>query len=293
MARFADLSNELIIAIGSHICKPAHSLDLVVLNRQTHSLIIPLLYEHIVLHPIDYAGQEICGEDWKSERGIVTRLANKLRTNPDFRSAIRTFELGLTAAFRPSSELYRLFFLMTSLKQFRLVGGTFLGPTGVVLPPLAYRSATLESLDLSSVHRGHGYPGYGIDYGLDDFIALKHLCIQNRCCKGTMRGLLPKCLQQLEVHCHRYPRSQPLIEQGDRATHVLVDLMEEGLTTPRSLRRVKLCLFWKGRAEPSAEAIQQMVAEFDSSTAKFHQKGIEMDAKVRLVRLDLQALLSR
>ena len=58
MAKFTDLSNEIVIAIASFIRKPADILHLCIAERRSHEIIIPLLYENIVLHDLDYPTHE-------------------------------------------------------------------------------------------------------------------------------------------------------------------------------------------------------------------------------------------
>lgn len=54
MANFADLPNELIIKIISHLRSSLWRLNLVKVNHRIHNLIIPILYEDILLDYRDY-----------------------------------------------------------------------------------------------------------------------------------------------------------------------------------------------------------------------------------------------
>lgn len=49
MAKFEDLSNEIVIALGSHLDKPSNSRSLANVNQRMKGLMIPLLFENIVL----------------------------------------------------------------------------------------------------------------------------------------------------------------------------------------------------------------------------------------------------
>lgn len=88
---------------------------------------------------------------------------------------------------------------------------------------------------------------------------------------------------------HRH--NDPFIDSGEALVKAVVDLMEEGLRTPRPLRSVTLCLFSKGGGKSGAkERVQKMIDQLDLATAKLNQQGIRMDAKVRLVGENMQAL---
>ena len=54
MAKFTDLSNELVIAIASFIGKSADILQLCIAERRSYELIQPLLYENVVFNDIHY-----------------------------------------------------------------------------------------------------------------------------------------------------------------------------------------------------------------------------------------------
>ena len=299
MARFTNLSNELIIAIGSHIRKPAHSLNLVLVNRRTHGLILPLLYEHIVLHPNDYPDRT----DSKYQRLNPCWMV-QFCDNPAVEIGLRsvhTLEIGQDSLCKDfhSHHLKYILSRTTSLKRFCLLAGSFTYPTlPMVVFALDRVSTTLESLDLSSIY--YNTPSEASGWydvpGLGHFTALKHLCIQS-CCHyhdfwtgieaPSLRTLLPVCLQQLEMH-----RQDDLcVACSEYLVRKVVDLMEEGLRTPRPLRSVTLCLFSEGGMEPGAtELVQEMSDRLDLATAKLNQQGISMDAKVRLVGCARQAL---
>lgn len=96
----------------------------------------------------------------------------------------------------------------------------------------------------------------------------------------SLRTLLPVCLQQLEMHRH----DDPFVVYSENLFREVVDLMEEGLRTPRPLRSVTLCLFSEGEVKPVAkERVQKVSDRLDLATAKLNQQGIDMNAKVRLV----------
>ena len=268
--------------------KPAHKLSLALLNRQTHSLIIPRLYEHIVLHPDDYPDQQSSKDEYGVERGTLARLAATLAQNSNLHSVIRTLELGLQ--FIRTSErqgLNNILSSTNSLKRFRLLEGSYLGRTWIVLLALENSMATLESLDLSN--SDFCYSALGDNPSLRHFIALKHLSIQSRFRTGILREFLPDCLQQLDVHCHYGSQSGwALIEEANRVVHLLVDLMEEGPRTPRSLKSVVMWLPWKGKYETSArDRVQKMVDQFNFCAADLSKQGVEIEAKVQFIRLDL------
>ncbi len=54
MAKLMDLSNELILKIGTHIGKTPDKVHLIKVNRRTKCLLIPILYEHLILKHTDY-----------------------------------------------------------------------------------------------------------------------------------------------------------------------------------------------------------------------------------------------
>lgn len=60
------------------------------------------------------------------------------------------------------------------------------------------------------------------------------------------------------------------------------------MRTPRSLKKVVMWLSWKGEYETSArDRVQKMVDQVDFCGADLSKQGVEMEAKVRFVRLDL------
>ncbi|CAD6591334.1 MAG: hypothetical protein ASARMPREDX12_005082 [Alectoria sarmentosa] len=58
MAKFTNLSNEVVITIAPHIQKPADILHLCIAKRRNYAINPPLLYENISLHHLDYPTHE-------------------------------------------------------------------------------------------------------------------------------------------------------------------------------------------------------------------------------------------
>ena len=296
MAKFTHLPNELIITIASHIRKPAHILHLVLLNHRTHDLIIPLLYQHIILHSKDYpcprpisvlTGHRL-GPIWN-----IRRLCARFTASPALRSEVHTFEIGLDAIDRHDFSF--LLTQMNSLKRLRILRDPYFSemPT---LPEMTFDfvSKTVESLDLGKCD--FLFCAHGNRTSFSHFTALKHLSIQSangfrdyrtRRNLATLRGYLPVCLQELELYCQGALSSSEFIGQCEWIAHLLVDLMKEGLTTPRPLQTVTLYLkSWRCLEIFAKEPVQKMSEQFDLCTAQLNQQGIKMDAKVRFVMLE-------
>ena len=54
MAKFSDISKEVVVAIACYLQSSFHILQLVLVNQRIHSSIVPLLYEHIAFDCISY-----------------------------------------------------------------------------------------------------------------------------------------------------------------------------------------------------------------------------------------------
>lgn len=213
MAKLSNIPNELLVAISTHLRKPSDVLHLVLANRHTHGLIVPLLYENIT---IDH---EVVDVTQFSALGFA-RLATSLRNN-HVGQFTRTVEIDLTFA-SPSGifQLSNLLQHLTALKRFKFnssrrnCGSTpiLLSPFGLVAS-LNLMSKTLTSLSICAnwVHIVKE-PLIG---SLRHFTALRHLCINSLLIfeEGTLARartpyfdkILAPSLEDLELHCHSTP----------------------------------------------------------------------------------------
>ena len=240
MAKFTDLSNELVIAIASFIRKPTDILHLCIAERRSYGLIGPLLYENIVLHHNDYFGRGVryYQRSRKMQHSVLRRLHMKFdkdrrggnerkRGNESRALAINT---GERLSFA-SHEVLRIGSLTPFLRNLSLIicvredisrqNGEFdIEAVGEALQPFRHG---LETLTLYIGGKDHCY---GLDMGigsLHEFKAMKKLCIQSKILLGwsgtfdwssdtppllkssntppLLSQLLPPNLEDLTIHC--------------------------------------------------------------------------------------------
>ena len=236
MVELTDLSNELLLEIGTHITKPIHVLSFVLINRQNRRLLIPLLYESITVHHTDNTStQQIHSRN--SEKDLPDRLwllTNNLRTkNINLGHAIKSLEIHIKLdddliSCSPAGEVCRIFVNLHSLKALKL---TMTAPileqhqTSLPqdrVPPAqiagALRGSVIDTIESLVLVLGQHLPhtddsAFG---SLADFTELKRLCIQSYVLLGNTRSgtgldggmqtqsmlssLLPPSLQHLRVH---------------------------------------------------------------------------------------------
>ena len=224
MAKFMDLSNELVIAIVSFIRKPADILQLCIADRRSHDIILPLLYENIVLHHLDYPTDR--PHSLSSNVISLCRLFNHQQQNgrsgnsngPDFGAGCRSLNINMhwstrCNAYSVTELLSFLPFLrnlsfISSRRRFFYYGPSIKFPTvdlGQALHPL---QDTLVTLTLYIGHEFEYCTIYGIG-SLHRFKAMKQLCIQSPVLVGWGAGpselslsrLLPPKLEDLTIHC--------------------------------------------------------------------------------------------
>ena len=232
MAKFADLSNELVIAIASHIRKPADILQLCIAERRSHKIIMPLLYENIVLHYLDYSPRELFSLN--SNISSLCNLFNKQQQNsktgndqnPEFGAECRSLSINMLNGRRcPTTSVLELLSFLPFLRNLSLI---------INRRPLGYRPDftyeigrleralhalryTLENLTLS-IGRYEGscrQPGIG---SMHQFKAMKQLRIQSLVLIGwhyanditwnpnvdlglLLSQLLPPNLEKVDIHC--------------------------------------------------------------------------------------------
>lgn len=226
MARFTDLSNELILAIRFHLRKPTDILSLALIDRRCCAMISPLLYEIVTLHLEDYLSIDQRYSDLKVQAKIFQLLRTQRHAH------IRTLNVCASLGYDlslPAKQL-NLFRLLPHLKGLaslqlhilKSVNGTSVFPVWFLSKALMSTSGTLRCLVLCIQGREDHHLPIG---NLRNLTALKHLCIQSSVSLGRPttelqiasaadRGeelmrramvseLLPASLESLELHCCR------------------------------------------------------------------------------------------
>ena len=227
MAKFTDLSNEVVIAIGSFIRKPTDILHLYIAERRSYGLIGPLLYENIVLHHNDYRSRGEHKRDLIEQGRPLRRLVLKLMEEykrdytrgKECRSlAIRTgerlsfalpdvFNIGFYAPFLKNLSLI----ICVRQDEARFNQELRISAVGVALQDF---SPSLETLTL---YIGGKDDCSGLDKSISNlhkFKAMKKLCIQSQFLLGwnldydldpfappLLSQLLPPNLEDLTIHC--------------------------------------------------------------------------------------------
>lgn len=266
MAKFTDLSNELVIAIASFIGKPADILQLCIAERRTYELIQPLLYENVVFNHIHYPNH-ISGIGSRSMsskihlfcRCIKQQLKENSRRNRDGPSfGIECRSLAIDIGERLTWSTYDVMGVcefVPFLRSFSLISNTSLekytkarrlkdripqfGDLGQALRPLRH---TLESLTLFLHHQDHCWAQKSLGI-LQSFAALKKLRIQSRVLLGGGSGsrdnrapalllsqILPPDLEDLTLHCCVDDLGST-DEKGDFAHHVEASLDGKSFST--------------------------------------------------------------
>ena len=226
MAKFIHLPNELIIAMVSYIRKPADILQLCIAERRIHQLILPLLYENIVFHYLDYPTRE--QYSLYSKVFSLCRLFKQQQQNgksgdrhsPDFGGVCRSLAISMHNSMGcPTTNVLDLFSFLPFLRNLSLIcsrrrtdyKSTFtfhVGKLGRVLHPLR---DTLETLALF-IGRQDDYCSEDGIGSLHRFKAMKQLRIQSHVLLGSdwhgnadsgllLSQLLPPNLEDLTIHC--------------------------------------------------------------------------------------------
>ena len=232
MAKFTDLSNELVLAIASFIRKPADILHLCIAERRSYELVQPLLYETIVFNHIDYPTQAQAHKmrskihllcrcikmQWRENRRRVDdgpssgRQCRSLAINIDERLAYSAYDVIGVCAFVP---FLRSFSLISSPP----LEGIYPKPetrfeidqVGRALQPLRH---TLETLTLFIHNQSDCWSRGGIG-SLHNFKAMKKLRVQSQVLLGhdgvlreapkpLLSQILPPNLEDLTIHCCEY-----------------------------------------------------------------------------------------
>lgn len=243
MARFTDLSNELILAIRSHLRKPADILALALSDRRCSTMIMPLLYETVALHQEDFLSIDQRYSDLK----VQAKIFQLLRTHRirHIRTLNVCASLGYDLSF-PAKQLnvFRLLPHLKSLTSLQLcilknINGMCVFPIWLLSKALRSTSGTLRGLVLCIEDR----EDFGLPIGdLRNLTSLRHLCIQSSVLLGRppyeteiasakdkgeelkrrpmVSELLPASLESLEVHCCR--------DGNELNTESLARYMDEG-----------------------------------------------------------------
>jgi len=225
MAKLTDLSNEIILAIRSHLRKPADILRFAFVDRRCHGLITPLLYQTIVLHHKDYLSIDPRYSDRKLQRKLQELVSTQ--QGPFVRNLEICAALGYHIGYRPKQ--FNLFHLLSNLTNLTSLCLRMLREDSIfnvfpvwLLPySLGPASGNLRSLVLCIEGRADDDVPIG---SLQKLTALKHLCIQSSVLLGssptddeitqaladgdvlyprrTMASeVLPASLESLELHC--------------------------------------------------------------------------------------------
>ena len=231
MAKFTDLSNELVIAIASFIRKPADILQLCTADRRCHDLILPLLYKNIVFHQSDYptGRHHSLSSNVDSLCGLLDRQQNRGRSGhsngPDFGARCRSLNITMHHSRRsPVHSVIELFTYLPFLRNLSLIIGrrqithwpAIQFHFGKLIQALHLLGDTLESLTLYIAHPWDfcGKDGIGSLHG---FKAMKQLRIQSGLLVGwgigcpdkenpgpSLSRILPPNLEDLTIHCCIY-----------------------------------------------------------------------------------------
>lgn len=225
MAKLTDLSNELIVAVRSHLRKPADILRFALVDRRCYGMITPLLYQTITLHHEDYLSIDPRYSDRKLQRKlreIVTTQQGPSVRNLEISAAL-SYDVGFGVK---QLNLFRLLPHLTNLTSLHLrilkPGSTCsVFPSWLLPSALGPANGTLRSLVLSIEGREDDLLAIG---SLQNLTALKRLCIQSSVLLGsspteyrisqalangevldtkraTASDVLPTSLESLELHC--------------------------------------------------------------------------------------------
>ena len=237
MAKFTDLPNELVIAVASHTRKPGDILQLCIAERRSHHVILPLLYENIVLHHLDYSIPEDNGvlqlHSLKSNISSLCQLFKQQQQNAktgngqsaDFGAECRSLSINMLDSVVPTTSIVcKLLNFIPFLKNLSVVisrrslgylpdWAFGLDKLGRVLYPMR---DTLEILTLFIGRYEGNCSNVGVG-SLHRFNALKKLHIQSQALIGCeydkdsifgytkaesmLSQLLPPKLEKLAIHC--------------------------------------------------------------------------------------------
>ena len=249
MAKFTDLSNELVFAITSFIRKPADILQLCLAERRSYELIQPLLYKNVIFNHFDYPNH-------RSSHGIRSmsskislfcqcikqQLKENSRRNSDgpaFGRECRSLAVNVNARLTYANyDVIGVCAFVPFLKSFSLVSNPRfddpkkdtrfkLDALGRALQPLRH---TLESLTLFIRNQDYCWAAEGLG-SLNNFLAMKKLCIQSQVLLCREIGLptpllsqiLPPSLEDLTIHCCEHDSGRT-DERWDVAHHVAASL---------------------------------------------------------------------
>ena len=256
MAKFTDLSNEIVFAIASLIRKPADILHLCIAERRSYELIQPSLYENVVFNHLDYPNHKpghglrsmgskihlFCRcikQQWKEN-------SRRNRDGPDFGRECRSLAINIDERLTYANyDVIGVCAFVPSLKSFSLISNPrFDDPKtdvrfkidalGRALQPLRH---TLESLTLFIRNQDYCWAAEGLG-SLNNFLAMKKLCIQSQVLLCREIGLptpllsqiLPPRLEDLTIHCCEHDSGRP-DDSGDVAHHVEASLEGESFST--------------------------------------------------------------
>lgn len=246
MAKFTDVSNELVIAIASHIRKPADILNLCIAERRSHDIILPLLYEKITLHHPDYSTPQ----SLKSSISTLCQLFKQQKQNNktgngqsvDFGAECRYLSINiLNNMRRPSPNVHQLLGFLPFLRNLSLIisrrpigyspdFGFGMGNLGRALHPMRHTLETL-TLFIGSYEGAWSRSGIG---SLHLFTAMKQLHIQSHILIGydyahttvwnsnvesgsLLSRTLPPNLEKIAIHCCEI---EWMFREGEIAHHL-------------------------------------------------------------------------
>ena len=256
MAKFTDLSNELVFAIACFIRKPADILHLCIAERRSYELIQPLLYENVVFNHFDYPiHTPVHGLRSMSSkislfcRCIKEQLKENSRRNrdgPAFGRECRSLAINVNARLTYANyDVIGVCAFVPFLKSFSLISNPrFDDPKkdvrfnmdalGRALQPLRH---TLESLTLFIRNQDYCWAAEGLGT-LQNFTAMKKLRIQSQvlfCWESGLPTLLlsqilPPSLEDLTIHCCEYDFGSTDEREG-LAHHVEASLDRKSFST--------------------------------------------------------------
>ncbi len=229
MAKFTDLSNELVLAIASFIRKPADIFHLCIAERRSYELVQPLLYENIVFNHIDYPTHNQARKIRSNIRLLCRCIqikwrANSRRVNDGPTSGGECRSLAINIDERLAYDEIGICAFVPFLTSFSLISSPRhegisprpetkieIDQVGRALQPLRH---TLETLTLYIHNQSDCWSRGGIG-SLHDFKAMKKLRVQSQVLLGhdgvlrkapkpLLSQILPPNLEDLTIHCCEY-----------------------------------------------------------------------------------------
>ena len=317
MARFPDLSTELIVAIASHLPRSADKLPLVLVNHQVYHVILPELYKHIMLDQRGDASTK--GDSTRTPEEIcrdVVRLRHMTsvpKDTPLRKSVLQSLSLELDSDIM-HNFLSDAILDVPGLKHLNLRSKRLAGNQRArellkmfiyfIRQGLRCVKDTLESLTINTDQDIKFHSGRGIG-PLKHLTALKHLsvqshillneCVDQLCTSGTdgyflnmgrtiLSSSLPPRLQELRISGGMDGEEKGEHNWGHVTAVLLEDLMEGELDTLPELQHITV--YYPTHYEGFPLTLQNESCK--SVCSKYAAKGLWPEVAARLTELASQ-----